>query len=102
VRDFYISSGFNLTLDDLEKLTDKIIALWLLSKATVGMVGSPLTKINRAAVDYISEYLASRSYSILESIQQSIRKILSDREYMKIVNREVKWFYPFIKTSDSI
>lgn len=102
VRDFYISTGFNLTLDDLEKLTDKTIALWLISKATVGMVGSPLTIINRAAVDYISEYLASRSYSILESIQQSIRKIMSDREYMKIVNREVKWFYPFIKMSDSI
>jgi len=102
VRGMYIASGFSLTLDDIENLTYRTILLWLYSKATVGIVGAPMKVSNKEVADYISEYISSRSYSILETVQRDIYKILSDRQYIELVNREIGWYYPFLKRSGNI
>lgn len=99
--DYLTASGFNVSPDELEKMSYKIIALWLLSKASIGWVGAPLTKLAKKIIDNVSDYIATRSYQLLDSVYSKIQKIMSDKEYMELVETETGWFYPYLMRNHS-
>lgn len=102
VRDYYVIYGSKLDAGDLERLTYPAIYLWLVSKASVGLVGMPMKITNSEVVDYMSEYISWRSYSLLESVHRDMEKILGDKEYMMIVASEARWFYPYLTMNHNI
>ncbi len=93
-REYYIGNGFYGDPLDLERVTPRLAAAWLVSTASVGKAGVPISTINMDYVEYMTGYINGMAEKMLDTIEYEFSTILMDKKYMELVEKEVKWFLP--------
>ena len=93
-REYYIGNGFYGDPLDLERVTPRLAAAWLVSTASVGKAGIPVSAINMDYVEYMTSYINGMAEKMLDTIEYEFSTILMDKKYIEIVEKELRWFLP--------